>query len=430
MLWQINNTQAPVKAKPGVTIQLPVLQGIPTGSNASKQGVAAAVGQSAGGMATTTVVNVANDFYWTYSPKSSRIEVPVIYLKEKQLQVNALVSQLKYTLGIVGGVTGTAATSLANGVTSVLNSAAAAAPQYKNVFNDMASGAQQVAGQAGNVTTTAANYVSSLLNLPDDQNTTVSNSTWLQPYNGLYVTRPTGWEYIFPYFDDKFEAHGNSFSAEASNAGALGGLVQIAANAVTEFATIAGTLASPYKVTYIEHAKFYNYPTDGEDISFSFPLINTGSVDYSDVVNNWQLLFLLLYNNKPGRISPTTLDQPVIYEVEIPGTRFFPYCYISSIDIKFQGARRELQIQIPSTSQAVATTAAGAATSVTTKTSLKTITTIVPDAYYVTITLKSMLANSKNFMYHMIDNGSLTVAGTLPSGPSGTATPGGSVATS
>ena len=46
-------------------------------------------------------VNVVRDFYWTYSKPGdvSRSEVPKIILTERALRTNALISQLKYSLG-------------------------------------------------------------------------------------------------------------------------------------------------------------------------------------------------------------------------------------------------------------------------------------------------------------------------------------------
>ena len=41
-------------------------------------------------------VDVVQDFNWTQSPRSSRIEVPVVELKEKRIKFSALINQLLY----------------------------------------------------------------------------------------------------------------------------------------------------------------------------------------------------------------------------------------------------------------------------------------------------------------------------------------------
>jgi hypothetical protein len=405
MIWGIQNVQTSV-SKAVAEIALPRLVKIDSAKSTTSspsRGIAAAVASS------SSYLDVVRDFYWTYSKQEAREEVPTIFLKEKRLKVNALISQLKYTLGFVGGTIQDDIQKAAD----LINSNKTTQASY---YNDVAGVVVTALGGAKNAVAGATALETKLekqfglLSLMDD-NDTIKSSHWLQPYKGLYITEPTGWEFNMPYFDDKFETHGNQFS-ESGTVNPMSGLIQAATAGLTTIAEIAGTLTQPQNITYIERAKSFNFPTDGDDITIAFPLINTGSVDYNDVINNWQLIFLLLYNNKPGRISPTTVDQPVIYEVEIPGVKFYPYCYISSIDIKFQGARRELPIQIPYSEEQVGFNAAGKAIGVDQAASTRTINTIVPDAYYVTINLKSMVGNTKNFMYHMIDNGDRTKVGT------------------
>lgn len=401
MIWKINIPQQAAstnKDKESFNVALPELKYVPTATNnsvLSLRGIAAATSP------TTAYLDVVRNFYWTYSKPESREEVPTIYLKEKKLKTNALISQLKYSLGFAGINVEEAAGILASAITNIGG---------KNIFTNVTNGIIQGAGAVAGAALDAANeLVGNVKKFEDDPNSAVNNSKWLAPYRNLYLTESTGWEFLFPYFDDGFDTHGNSFTSEGS-IGGLGGLVKAAADFPYEIAEVAGFITNPTQITYAERAKFFNFPQDGETISFSFPLINTGSVDYTDVMNNWQLLFLLLYNNKPGRVSPVTVEQPVIYEVEIPGVKFYPFCYISNIDIKFQGSRRELSMEIPFTQQSLGSSPIGNTINVNTQESTKTIKTIVPDAYFVTITLKSMLGNTKNFMYHLLDNGDRTRA--------------------
>lgn len=395
MIWGIQNVQ-PSVSKASAEIALPKLVKVDSAksvTSSAKRGVGAAVAS------TSSYLDVVRDFYWTYSKPGAREEVPTIFLKEKRLKVNALISQLKYTLGFTGGL-------IQDDIQAVRDIV------QRSFTNDIASVITPVLDGARTAVGTVDKFVQQINDqVFYDDNSTLRSSHWLKPYKGLYVTEPTGWEFNMPYFDDKFETHGNQFS-ESGTTNPMSGLIQAATAGLTTIAEIAGTLTQPQNITYIERAKAFNFPTDGDDITVSFPLINTGSVDYNDVINNWQLIFLLLYNNKPGRISPTTIDQPVIYEVEIPGVKFYPYCYISSIDIKFQGARRELPIQIPYSEEQPGFNAAGEAIGVSEATATRTINTIVPDAYYLTINLKSLIGSTKNFMYHMIDNGERTKVGT------------------
>lgn len=391
MIWCIESSQPTLNS---VQSELPKLVRIGTDNNSTGN----VRGIQAGRIGLVSCLDVVSDFYWTYSKKSSREEVPTIYLKEKRLKTNALVSQLKYSLGYAAAEAGTAAGKIHSLIDSI--------DGKENFFSDIFSAISNTTISAA---TSLTNAISKLL--PEDENPTLKNSPALRPYQGLYITEPTNWEFLFPYFEDKFDTQGNQFTSEGTT-NAFSSIFQGASNILNEISEIAGSIANPTNITYIERAKFFNFPTDGEEISFSFPLINTGTVSYDDVINNWQLIFLLLYNNKPGRLSPTQIEQPVIYEVEIPGVKYLPFCYISSIDIKFQGSRRELPIKILHNEQKTEV-AAGSSDihNIQNTTNIKSINTIVPDAYTVTITLKSMLGDTKNFMYHMINNGDVTVVG-------------------
>jgi hypothetical protein len=398
----------------------------------------------------TSLVNVVRDFYWTYSPVGdvARAEVPRIILTERKLRTNALISQLKYSLGqafsggaqtlqniqqfgnntgataalqSAGQTIGSGLTKFISGLqnTSIGQAAGSIAQGAGTAVTDEAS---KVGGQIANnsayqqglsVAKNAYAQVSDTIGatFADDNNPTVNSSPWLAPYRNLYLTDPTGWVYVLPYFSNNQANQSNSF-ADTGETGfgkqiTLGEAATVATNAAGAIAS----LNNPSQITYIEKAKFYNYPTEGEDITVEFPLINTGNVSYDDVVRNWQFLFLLLYQNRPGKTSQNTVDQPVIYQVEVPGNKFFPFCFIQSLNIEFMGSRREMNITVPSNTSTsadlgqVGQALGNASSSVS-------IPVVIPDAYKVTITLKSMIANSKNFMQHMIGPHQIVTTGT------------------
>jgi hypothetical protein len=118
-----------------------------------------------------------------------------------------------------------------------------------------------------------------------------------------------------------------------------------------------------------------------------------------------------VYQNRPGKTSVNTVDQPVIYQVEIPGVKFFPFCFVTGITIDFMGSRREMTINIPTVNTTSDFLGSTAGQFVGTSTDSTAINAIIPDAYRVRISLKSMTANSKNFMYHMISNHSIVETG-------------------
>jgi hypothetical protein len=349
---------------------------------------------------TPSQINVVRDFYWTYSKLGEgRQEVPRIILTERKLRTNALVSQLKYSLGQATG-----------GVAQTLQNISTFADDnnYPGVAKFVTGLQESVSQIPGGVDAFAAKFTN---NYGNDRNPTVNSSYWLEPYRNLYLTDPTGWVYILPYFDNNHTNQSNAFS-ESGKVGGIGDVAAPYIGMVTEAAEVAASINNPTQITYIEKTKFYMYPTEGEDINVEFPLINTGSVTYDDVVRNWQFLYLLVYQNRPGKTSQNTVDQPVIYQVEVPGIKFFPFCYVTAITVDFMGSRREMDINVPTTTTSSSTLGDIAGQFLGSSSGSTTIKAVIPDAYRVRISLKSMTANTKNFMQHMISSHKLIETGT------------------
>jgi len=375
--------------------------------------VAPNVSQSGTGIAssnyaqTGTTVDVVSDFYWTYSKLAqARQEVPKIILTERRLKANALISQLKYSFGATKETVTAAINKLPDDV--------------KNDINDFFKTIEESTG-IGQKTAEFTNKFDFL----QDNNDIYDKNPYLRPYRNLYITEPTGWQFIMPYFENFSGMQSNAFSDDAPNP--FLGILKKAADGLTDLASTAAILRGPAAISFVEKSKFYSYNTDGEELSFTLPLINTGSVSFDDVIRNWELLFLLLYNNKPARRNTALIDPPNIYQVEIPGVKFLPFCYISSIAIEFQGSRRELTFDLSyidnlNIESALPTFQGGVGNAVgglirnflnnkVTETIgffnqpiRKKITTIIPDAYVIKITLKSLIADSKNFMYSILNN--------------------------
>jgi len=354
-------------------------------------------------------VDVVNNFYWTYSKlNEARQEVPKIYLKELKLKANALVSQLKYSYGVTK-----------EGVSAALN---ALPEEAKN----------SIVSLLGGAVSTAEDFVSSKFPSTVDNNPVYNKNPYLNPYKNLYITDPTGWEFIMPYFQDYNNMQNNSFSTDANNP--FVGLLSKAAEGMTDIASTVSMLREPTKISFVEKSKFYNYSDEGEEFNFMFPLINTGSVTFEDVIRNWELIFLLLYNNKPSRKNLSIIEPPVLYQVEIPGVKFLPFCYISRISVDFQGSRRELDFNLSyienlnlDESLPIRSPSGGFLSNLLNRfgngpsvvrgfvNSLtpRKIKAIIPDAYVVNITVKSLISESKNFMFSVLNNESLVSTKTL-----------------
>jgi hypothetical protein len=353
------------------------------------------IGSNASGL-----IDVVNDFNWTTSQRSSRQDIPSLILKEKKLKTNSLIAQLAYYSLIAAGQGGQVAGRLqnlfANSGSGIVN----------GLFNSIIG--RTISGIGNRLVGAVSNFGSSILgtgaiefftgrNVNDFfgtfQGGSVTGGDVLAPYEGLYLTEDTGFVYRVPYFENMQNAVQNAFdnddqilSKKGFGLGTLvGGAAQLAEAAVYSLATSLNIMEPGI---YIEKPQFYRFGASGDPVTFSFPLINTGWSNFSDVQRNWQLIYMLIYQNRANRKTRDLIDPPCLYETIIPGIKYMPYSYISQLNVQFMGARRSYYINIPTTTNGGTTR----------------IQTIIPDAYLVTVTLRSLVAETQNFLYSMLYN--------------------------
>lgn len=335
----------------------------------------------------TDPIDVNNDFPWTKSPKSSRKDVPTIRLKEKRITKNSTVSNLAYSL-------------LANA--------------------DLANTLSIQAGQSidlltGNEKGEATNYISNLKSTAADQankvikeNELLNNikgkvnevfefeqfqSNVLKPYNFLYSTERTGFDYIFPYLENNYRESNISMGGDQSN------IASQMLGAVRGFAQeVAGAAMVLRPGVYIEESQQFTMGQEGRSLNVSIPLLNTGT--YDDIIRNWQLVFGLVYQNRPGRITRNLVDVPVIYETSIEGMAYMPYSYIKSMAVEFIGNRRTMKIKIPVTKFSSKGSDVGIQS--------REITTVIPDAYQLNFTITGLNDETRNFLFESIDKNVVT----------------------
>jgi hypothetical protein len=130
----------------------------------------------------------------------------------------------------------------------------------------------------------------------------------------------------------------------------------------------------------------------GRTVNIKFPLLNTGQ--FSDILKNWQLIFGLIYQNRPGRVTRSIIDVPVIYEVYSQGVIYMPYAYISSLSVNFLGSRRTINLEVPIGFNP------GENSTI--------MNTIVPDAYEVNITLRGLNEETRNFLFTSVTKSPVT----------------------
>ena len=338
----------------------------------------------------TTVVNVRDEYLWTHSkPRAGdkgRDEVPFVKLTERRLKLNSYIAQMVYSAGATTQGIGDLVTKLDEKITggniqgalNFFKGAVGTAVDFygeKEITKSFVEGTKELINKVKSATT------------DDDPN--FLSSSYLQPYKGLYITERTGWMFLLPFFSNSYQTTTNQWGTGTETTGGgfvLGATTELAQAASSLTRNILGTLETG---AYVENSQFYQYAQSGDSITLKFPLINTGDATYDDVVKNWQFIFLLLYNNKPERVNKNLIEPPPLYELDIPGVRYMPFTFMSSIGVEYKGARRTMRMRVPGTQQT--------SNNVSSR-FVNDFETIIPEAYEISITLQGLVTDSKNFM--------------------------------
>lgn len=91
----------------------------------------------------------------------------------------------------------------------------------------------------------------------------------------------------------------------------------------------------------MEMGKFYNYPTDGDEITISFPLYNT--VEKDGWMKNHRFCFSFALRNMPFKLDNASYKMPLLYDVMIPGVKRLPFAYVADLTITPRGIIRPLK---------------------------------------------------------------------------------------
>lgn len=330
-------------------------------------------------------INVVNDFPWTNSPKSSRDDVPKLQMIEQRIVLNSTVTNMVYS-----------ALASVDNISSLGNTVQGLTDRFfpKEDLVDSTESAK-----AADEATTTAEEQANKSKLREAFEAVMQggyfktfDSEVLRPYEGLYATEYTGFNYYFPYLEDSYREITNQFGEGEGN------ILTPIADLASDVASITNILNVVKPGTYIEKSKQFTMGDTGRQLSFTIPLLNTGS--FEDVRRNWQLIFGLVYQNRPGRVSKSIIDQPVIYEIHLPGVAYMPYAYISNLSVKFLGNRREMEFDVPIMNEGV---------SGGTSNNIGNIKTVIPDAYEVSITVTGLNEETRNFIYASVKKDKLTV---------------------
>lgn len=335
-------------------------------------------------------IDVSKDFPWTNSPQSSKNDVPKIQLTEYRIVLNSTVTNMVYSALASADSIKSAGVTVADAVTdlgSFFNKFNAPKPPPATQTDDATTANEnQEEGEESSLKQKITDLYNSAL---EAGNFKVFANPALKPYQGLYATELTGFNYYFPYLEDQYAQITTNFTT-GDDSNVITPIADLVKGVSEGLAGMANVLRPG---TYIEKAKQFTMGDIGRQLNFKIPLLNTGRPE--DISRNWQLIFGLIYQNRPGRVSKSIIDQPVIYEVNYPGVAYMPYAYISNLNVRFLGSRRIMKIPVPVLDE--------------NDSNVGLIETTVPDAYELDITVTGMNEETRNFLYANVTKSKLQV---------------------
>jgi len=303
---------------------------------------------------TKTVIDVVNDFSWYAGPKATTEalnKVPCVFLTEREQLLSSLITgSLMY---LNAGKKGIQALANSSGIKSLLG----------KVAESVDSGLSNI----------------QFANQGDRKLLEVHN---LKSLEGIYFTRETDFKYRLPMYGSPGGVSNDWADSSSSDS--------IVSKITQGIASIGNTLSEIVNIgqpgVYIEKPLYFQGATQGKTETVTFPLTNTvRRGTHSPIQQNYELLWLLAFQNKPYKTSFARTPPPKIYTVQVPGQFSMPYAYISDMTVEFLGTTRKTKVFVQNGNGEG-------------NISSKQITTPVPDAYQVSISFTSLIGDYGNSM--------------------------------
>lgn len=314
-------------------------------------------------------INVIKDFDWTYSKNKIRKlnEIPYIKVKEFKMIGNTYVSSLMTSTLLFPDIVDSNI-----GQNSFFQKIATSFKD--NSFGKfMGDSSAKVANAVNKVAQKTGEWVTEQMKSVDQTAYSWGDQDLINNYAFLYLRQPTGYKYRFPYFENNFVSITNDFSDTYS--GNDKSPLQEVLRRVGEVAEGAMQWGNVASVTepgmYVQRPQFYNFKDTGATFTSEFLLFNT--ITPNAYIKNLELITRLVIQNTPHRHNRLLVDPPCLYEIIVPGRVFYPYAFISELNVKHLGTKRILKNQ---QNQNVS----------------------VPDAYQVEIKFKSLTMEVNNFI--------------------------------
>lgn len=295
-----------------------------------------------------TTIDIVNEYAWTLSPQSAREDVPFAILEEYQQTTAQLLASMAYYFKQGTSTLDTIKQDTANAVSAVTGASNPGAAAITEAFKLMTSNA-------------------------------FGKSAYADPYKYRYFGEKTGISYKIPYFSDVKYSRKTTFVGDNSlnqTSGIFDSLIGGMGSKVVQGIRDVLTPLTPGQVGLMEVQTWKQ--TSDESYSFTFDLINTGTLE--DIAKNREFCFLFTYQNSPSKRNFFITDPPVIYDMYIPDIVHMPACHVNDINITNLGNTRLID-GIP-----------------------------IPEAYRITFSMKSLFYPTRNIMQGTVGDNKLVQA--------------------
>lgn len=233
-------------------------------------------------------------------------------------------------------------------------------------------------------------------------NQIIKNYPDLAPYQMMYSFDKTDClNYVFPYFDDDFISFNANFSdtpqegndihqVVANNFTTLTGLGTLLqqGGSLGDLMAEGNTFTWSNHGIYLEKPKYFQYGYEQDLANIKFILYNT--VNHGTILDkpvwqkNYRFIKSFVLKNLPYKLDSFKYKTPALYEVSIPGVKYFPVSFVARMTVKGLGTRRYLSYD---NNQKV----------------------LVPDAWEINIEFRSLLYKSANLYAVALEKGPIIV---------------------
>ena len=344
---------------------------------------------------TNGLINVTKDFKWTKTIRNeiNVSQIPTLSLTEYYITQPAFLSNIKNLYSILPK----AAEGFGSSIPGIKDLVESAKESIGNLENSSAVQDSVVENLKNPLVTAVKGGLKALEKglAVSGSGIDVGSAAYMKAYEDIYGVLKSNFRYRIPYFSKNWKSittgyEGGSFKDSGAGGNKDGNAVEQLMSLAAVPYQFANTLGDKLTTGFaMDFAKSYKYGSDGPKTTINFILDNTydsftdkeGTPSYQ---KNWELIFLLLYQNLPNKRNRLFFDPPVIYRADVPGVFHYLYSFMNKLEVTALGNTqpRKISLNIKDNKES---------------TDNKQLTeTLIPEAFNVSITLESLLPETKN----------------------------------